>query len=278
MNETREYQTNLVSVIVPTVRPDDNLIKALHSVANDGYEHLEIILVLDGVKLPADVRTALPVHVRIVALPSNIGTPRALNAGIQAATGEFIARLDADDISVPGRFGLQVSYLRRNPHVEGIGGSVDLIGEADQSLGSMPRLPIGDLRSVLLRRNPLTHSAMMFRARTLMHVGGYNPDCRRMQDYELYLRLGQLGEIHALSELVACYRVHPGQHSRNSPPLSRSTIAVLQARHRLSATLGVNKLVTISRSATWLVWQALRHYRIVKPRFERSVTTDTASP
>lgn len=266
-NRSLPRHARRVSAIIPTLREDAWLLDAIESILRDPTEDLEIVLVGDGHFFSDALRARLrDTKAVLVELPQRRGTPHALNAGIAASTGEFVLRLDADDLSIAGRAGIQMEYLCENPQVVAVGGAVIQIREDGSDHVTVMPAHIGDVRADLLQRNVLVHSTMMFRASALDSLGGYNTDCTRMQDYELYLRLGQLGEVHVLNERLAKYRIHNSQSSRRSPVISRATWAILRERYRLSRFLNVSLARTSFAAIMWLGWQVLRSAGIVRPR------------
>lgn len=254
-----------ISVILPTNRVNGHFYQALDSLTDQDCEDLEIIVVFDGISPPSNLVVAFPM-VREVTLAEPSGTPRALNAGLQASTAEFVGRLDADDIALPSRFRKQVAFMRRHPDVVGLGTAHDIISSDGHHLSSVSATA-GDVRGLLLRRNPFVHSSMLYRAEAVKSAGGYNARCTRMQDYELHLRLAQEGPMCILQETLTQYRVHDEQNSRNSPVFSYSTREILRQRFALRRTLGGSRLALAVHSAAWVAWQGLRQLGIVRPRY-----------
>ncbi|RKR76126.1 glycosyltransferase family 2 protein [Frondihabitans australicus] len=256
-----------VSVIIPTVRADSHFVDALDSVLSQNDIDLEVVVVLDGV----DVRdTPLPDDPRIlvVELPERRGTATALNAGIEAASAEFIARLDADDLARAGRLHVQADRLASSPATVCVASAVDIIDGQGRHLGVLAAHR-GDVSSALLRRNVLTHSSTMYRRSAVRAVGGYDPSCVRMQDYDLWLRLAREGRVEVLTQPLTAYRVHPGQHSRRTPPWGSSTRTILRSRRRLAAHLGRSGLAQRLDDALWLSAQLVRHLGLRRPHYLR---------
>src|SRR5690625_4727588 len=92
----------LVSVIIPTIRLDADFFAALHSIFKQDYERVETIVVLDGIEPDGELSAHADARrLTVLRLDGQHGTPQALNAGLAAANGTYIARLDADDIAHP---------------------------------------------------------------------------------------------------------------------------------------------------------------------------------
>lgn len=264
---------HLVSVIIPTIVINDYLRNAIDSILRQTYKSLEIIIVFDGALVPDVLPTWLQdPRLRIITHEVNQGTPLALNSGIGAAKGEFIARLDADDIALEGRIQAQVKYLLENPSVVCVGTGSVLINSQGKSIqGSETKLLSGYVTHELLTRNPLLHSSVMYRTDIVRSIGGYSPVMRRMQDYELYLRLARKGEIAVLSGIFAAYRVHDNQHSRNTSPWTPYTRLILKRRWELAQSLGASSISQTLRNVAWFTGQVARHYGVIRPRYLRKV-------
>ena len=258
-----------ITVVMPTMRADRHLDTAVRSVLRDDVDELELVVVLDGLD-PRDVHLPRHDRLRVVALPERRGTPAALNAGAHAGTGPLIARLDADDVALPGRFEAQRTELARRPDLVCLGSSVSLIDDDDAPLGDWPAATGPGLAETLLRRNVFVHSSTVYRREAFEAVGGYDERCTRMQDYELWLRLATIGGLDSLPDVLTAYRVHPGQHSRNTPPWGAPARRVRASRLALARHLGRPTPVQHVENAAWSAAQALRHAGLRRPGYLRA--------
>lgn len=260
----------LVSVIVPAARVDQYLYDALKSVFTQDYLELEVVLILDGVS-PDEL--PLPLGgpcLRILSFQRRQGTPVALNAGLLTARGNFIARLDADDLALPGRFTEQVEYLRRHPAVGCVGSEVLLIEEDGSVVGPGNSYAQGDnIGSHLVRRNVLVHSSVMYRSSIVEQLGGYTLSMQRMQDYDLFLRMARISTLAILPMALTAYRVHRGQFSRLTSPWKSYTWNILRERRLLAKHLGISSFGQAFNNMVWHVAQVLRYYNLRRPGFRR---------
>lgn len=262
-----------VSIVLPTNDLGPFFVLALTSVLREKDVSIEVIVVLDGVG-PAS-GTALDAlddpRVVVLALPDPVGTPRALNAGWRLARGELIARLDADDVSLPGRLARQVAYLGEHPEVAIVSSAAFLVDERGRRCGVLPGAsPDTDLASTLVRRNCIVHSSVMMRRALLTSLGGYDERCLRKQDYELWLRAARSCVIRNLAQPLVEYRVHPAQNSRRRPPFA-SLRAVTRARLALAEQVGLPRMTSFRHAAVWLLGQLLLYAGLRRPRFELAV-------
>ncbi len=207
-----------VSVVLATHRVEPFFPEAIASVLSQTYRDFELLLVLDeslrSYRASLEAEYARDRRVRFVESPPLGGLSLALNLGIGAARGEFIARMDGDDISLPHRFEEQVRYLDAHPKVAVLGGRLQLIDEHSNVL-STPYPYYGtnrQIRRILPLRNPMPHPALMMRRSALVTVGGYKYG-HASEDYELFLRMSRNPdwEFANLDSVVLLYRRHSQQ-------------------------------------------------------------------
>jgi glycosyltransferase involved in cell wall biosynthesis len=181
-----------VSVIMAVYNaPPQYLQLAVTSILRQTLADFEFIIIDDGSNSAthAELQVFAACDSRIVlsTLSENIGLTRALNIGLGLARGAYIARQDADDVSMPTRLAASVTFMDKNPDVAAAGTYAQLMGRAGEPF----RVIESDLR-LLQKRNVLVHGSMIFRKDCLNRVGGYNESMRLSQDYEVYLRMVRL--------------------------------------------------------------------------------------
>lgn len=259
----------LVSVVIPTVKYDGHTHQAVLSIFAQHYQKWEIILVLDGGSLsdvPEEIREDR--RIRIVEHKEQLGTPTSLNDGVGVAKGEYIARLDADDVAHPDRLRKQIDFLTSHGEVCCIGANAVLINDATEYMGKFSfRRASEDIRLDLLRTNQLIHSSVMYRKNVFEQIGGYRTQMIRMQDYDLFLRFAAVAPIAYSNEVLCAYRVHPGQHSRKTSPFRKYTFEILRQRMILSSSLGTSKIKQFLGNAQWYIAQILRFSGARKPGY-----------
>jgi glycosyltransferase involved in cell wall biosynthesis len=232
-----------VSVVMPAHNAARFLCVAIDSILAQADADLELVIVDDG---STDATAGLAVgyarrdrRVQFLAQPWQ-GTAVALNRGIAAAAGEYIARMDADDVALPTRFGRQCAFLDANPAVSVVGSFVELIDAAGR-VGRTRVYPTNssDIVRGFLSKNPLCHPSVMMRRSAVVAAGGYDPRYRSAQDLQLWLRMSAVHTFANIPAVLLQYREHPGQvtaTSRRCDTSIYSTLAVLEhlfARHGL---------------------------------------------
>ena len=192
-----------ISVLMTTYLGEraDRLARALESIYAQTVPADEVVLVLDGPigAAQANVITAYEKDRRVpcskvVDLSSNVGLGAALAAGQQHCSGDWIMRMDSDDISVPDRTEIQLAYLREHPEVDLIGGWAEEFFEdaPGTRLKTAPERS-NDLALALRHRNVICHPSVMIRADIMRRVGGFRGRFPYLEDWDLFMRLALAG-------------------------------------------------------------------------------------
>lgn len=201
-----------VSVIMSVYNGEQYLTEAIDSILNQTFTDFEFIIINDGsTDGTADIlRSYEDPRLRIVE-QENIGLTRSLNRGILLAQGEYIARMDDDDLSLPERLDRQVAFLNAHPEVGILGTACRIVDEVSTQEWEMhPPLSDGQIRQRLIRGNPFIHSSVMMRKSILQAVGGYNEAYPYIQDYELWVRLAAHTRLANLPDVLHVRRFHWG--------------------------------------------------------------------
>jgi glycosyltransferase involved in cell wall biosynthesis len=159
--------------------------------------------------------TAVDRRVVVKRQSTNRGFVEALNTGCRAATGTYIARMDADDVSVADRFDRQLSYLRAHRDIGVLGGSLQLI-DRDGQAGRVRRFPTlpGAVAWSMMFFNSIAHPAVMMRRDVLERAGLYPEGCKGgTEDYALFMRLSRCTRVANLPQVVLRYRQWGGNMS-----------------------------------------------------------------
>lgn len=225
------------SLLLPVYAGDDAGFLRLafeSSVDEQTLRPTEAVLVQDG-PVPdalaqeiARIERDSPIPVTVVRLERNRGLTEALNAGLARATQPVIARMDADDVSVPDRFARQWALIERGYDLVGTG-MVEFEHDAERT-GALRIPPTGPerIREHARTHNPFNHPTMMYRAEAISKIGGYEP-FGKMEDYWLGIRLIASGaQVENLAEPLLKYRVGAGSFQRRGGWTEAKTEARLQ--------------------------------------------------
>jgi glycosyltransferase involved in cell wall biosynthesis len=154
----------------------------------------------------------------IVSLPfaAHIGRGAALRAGLYRCQGEYVALMDSDDISVPGRFQMQVDFLDNNREVDVVGGAIAEFGNDSSSSRSIRLLPAASpaLRRFAKRRSPMNNVTVLYRKASVVAAGNYE-SWPGFEDYHLWARMLTLGyRLHNLNDVLVHVRCGNGMQGR----------------------------------------------------------------
>jgi len=203
----------LVSVVIAVYNGENYLEQAVHSVEKSFYKNFEIVLVNDGsTDNTGNVCKQLAKkyrNIRYFSYEKNKGLSDALNFALKRTRGEFIARMNHDDIMVQDRLLKQVRFLKNHPQYVLIGGALELINEQGKSFDLL-QLPATDeeIRKSWLYLNAFADPAVMYRKSAFLKTNGYNQYYYPADDYHLWYRLGQFGKVANLKTVVTKFRVH----------------------------------------------------------------------
>ena len=193
-----------VSVVLPVRNGARTILRAVESILRQTAANLELIVVDDGSE---DGTAALLSEIGdgrlLVVRTPPAGTTAALRTGVARAGGEIIARQDADDVSLPHRIERQLELFSAGPELVVVGVNWEERDARGRVCRQRRPFLAGDVRSRLMIANPIFHGAVAFRRSAAEAVGGYEPSFRYAQDYDLWLRLAEVGVVWNHDEVLA---------------------------------------------------------------------------
>jgi glycosyltransferase involved in cell wall biosynthesis len=210
-----------ISVVMPMYNSARFLREAIDSVLKQTYQAFELIIVDDG-STDSSLQIARDYaqkdgRVRVVAAEHG-GISRTLNRGISCANGEWIAIMEADDVSLPTRLQKQTEAASQNPRVVGWGSSCYHINHEGKVLGLKRASPRTEEEFHRLRRTGtvfvINHPTAFLRKETVLRAGGYDSRFDEAQDLELFDRMARFGSLLALAEPLLLYRIHTVSRAR----------------------------------------------------------------
>lgn len=232
-----------LSVVLPVHNGAPYLSAAVESILVQTYSDFELLVIDDGSDdesgLIAEAYASRDPRVRVFR-QENRGLVATLNRGLALCRAPLVARMDADDVSLPCRFAVQVPRFRDRPRLAVVGGFVKLIDSEGRflRLGAYPR---GDAAlAALIRSNsyledgsPFAHPAVILRKSAVYAVGGYRTVMAQAQDYDLWLRLAEAGfDMENVPEPVLEYRQHETNVSRRHRHHQVLATLLAQLAHR----------------------------------------------
>jgi glycosyltransferase involved in cell wall biosynthesis len=203
-----------VSVLMPVYEGERYLDEAIQSILSQTFRDFELIVIDDGSTdgTPEIIERYRRADGRIRAFEqANHGLAATLNRGLELAQGDYVARMDQDDISFPERLAIQVAFMNAHQQV-GICGT--WIETFDPFSHKVLRLPTDDatIRSCLLFESVLPHPSVIMRREVLSKAGlFYDEDCMHAEDYDLWVRASRRTVLANVPEVMLKYRLHSQQ-------------------------------------------------------------------
>jgi len=217
-NSKAQSKTPLVSVVMSVYNGEKYLREAIESILNQTLVDFEFIIINDGssddtlkiIKSYSDPRIVLISR-------KNKGLVVSLNEGIQKSRGKYIARMDADDVSMAKRLERQVRFLELNPKAVLCGTSFIEIDEVGNRIQDIDVPTTNDLIcQELTARCTFAHGSTLFLRSSAISAGLYRAKDYPAEDYALWLRLSRLGEVGNLSNKLFQYRIVSQSISRTN--------------------------------------------------------------
>lgn len=213
-----ELKKGLISVIMSNYNtPEEYLREAIESILNQTYSDFEFIIVddcstdnsLDIIESYNDPRIVL------IKNEENMGLTKSINRAIQAAKGEFLARMDADDISLPERFQKQINYMAEHPSLLVCGTWGELFGSGSGKYANkliektVPEKDTFQINLLFGNQDGLLNNVVMFRHQMLLDKKiKYNEKYPCAQDFRMWVDCSRAGECRNIPEILVKYRIH----------------------------------------------------------------------
>jgi glycosyltransferase involved in cell wall biosynthesis len=245
----------LVTVIMPVRNAARWIDEACESLARQDFDDFECLLIDDGSddRSPEIMQAweARDRRFRVVRQQRS-GLVAALNRGIAEASGELLARLDADDRAAPQRLGRQVEFLTSHADVGLLGSWARVIDENGRP-GRELRPPASphDLLQALTRGNPLVHSSVMMRAALVRRLGGYRAAFEAAEDYDLWLRMSEAMAVANLPESLVEYRRHGAGVTGRAAIRQAFSVRLAQLAARMRRQSGADPAAGLVRPPDW---------------------------
>jgi hypothetical protein len=208
-----------VSVILPVYNGEPYLAEAVESILGQTFGDFELIAICD----PSSIDNSRSLLDDVARRDSRVcvleGPVRslvaALNLGLSRARGDFMARMDADDVCQSNRFARQVEHLRTNPDIAVVGSAITLIDAAGKVVREIdyPLTPAEVDRFLIETGCVLAHPSVMMRRDAILSVGGYRDLFQHAEDYDLWLRLAERHSLANLPDRLLRYRHHGSKDS-----------------------------------------------------------------
>lgn len=212
MLHSEEYPLPTVSVILPVRDGAAYISAAVQSILCQSHRDLELIIIDDGSvdSTPGILAgfAASDPRVQVHRRPGR-GLVATLNEGLEIATGEYMARMDADDVSFPHRLIRQLEHMEARPGCVLLGTGVRIFGNTISDQDVLPETENETIRFKALFQNPFFHPTVLLRSSLIKEKKlRYDPEFLHAEDYDFWVRLMGHGEVQNLPEVLLRYRRH----------------------------------------------------------------------
>lgn len=279
----------LVSIVMAVHNEKECYLRtAIDSILNQTYCNIEIILIDDAsdVECQSVINNLCSGHsnFKIIHNETNLGLTKSLNRGLELVDGEYIARMDADDYSLPTRIEKQVNYLSKHTDIDFVGTGVVSFGVESIFMSPAFGYKNDEAQCNLFFSSTLCHPSVMMRRRFIEtnHLK-YDENVRTGQDYDFWERCSVCGKLAVMNDVLLYYRTHVSQITSTNRSNQNMTAEMVQKRrlerlgiiptereyicHQLLAS-GVNKEISPSEIKSWIdkiLWNN-KNYTIVCPK------------
>lgn len=236
---------------------ENYLREAIDSILNQTLSDFEFIIIDDGStdESATIINSYSDNRIRLIQ-QQNKGLAAALNLGLQAAYGKYIARMDADDISKHDRLEKQVSFLENHPECVAVGSNAKIISMDGEYLYTSSKPETWEKIRLLLPSTPFFHSSTLYRKNIAIQCGGYYEKIKHhFEDMILWNKMARYGELRNIDDPLISYRILPTAISNRSVEasaiLGRICRTILKEGELLESDLLLLRNITKKKSNRW---------------------------
>lgn len=249
--------------------------ESIDSILNQTYSAFEFIIVNDNPSR-AELKELLNTYqnkdsrIVIVDNETNIGLTKSLNKGLAIVKGKYIARMDADDISLPQRFEKQIQFMQAHPSVIVCGTQIKRIGSKTKSFPVRMKCDSLSIKAEMLFDSSLVHPSVIIRKSVLDdNKLRYDEEYKQAQDYRLWEQLYDFGDFANLDELLLLYRISALQITSRKRSYQRNYAVLIRKRlmNKWLQNMGVN--IVLPEQISFATISSLRNLVVKKVQDEK---------
>lgn len=203
-----------ISVLMPVYNAEKFLNEAIDSILNQTFKDFEFLIINDGStdRSKEIILSYKDPRIRYFENKKNLGLSATLNKGLDLAKADYVARMDADDVSLPDRLKTQLEIVKKDNNVGLVASWIVLIDENNNNKGGWhtdrKNNSPEEIFYTIFFENCLAHSSVMFKKDIVLIIGRYNESFEKAQDYELWSRLAKLTKIVKIRKIGVKYRTY----------------------------------------------------------------------
>jgi len=220
----------LVTVLMPVFNAEDFLTESINSILNQTYDYFELLIINDGStdRSLEIIEEFKDDRIKVVSLEKNSGIIYVLNLGLEIARGDYLARMDADDISLPERLEKQVDFLENNPNIGCLGTNFQWLDNYNQE-SWIKYFDSTNINIALLFECTICHPTVMLRMEIIRcHKLTYPTKYPHAEDYAFWMNMSQKVKLANLKEVLLIYRKHEKQISATKSQIQCISINQIQ--------------------------------------------------
>ena len=222
-----------ITVLMSVYNNEKVVARAIGSILNQTYKDFEFLIIDDASTDDTSriIDSYKDKRIRTIRNKNNLGLTKSLNIGLRTAGGKYVARIDADDISLPERLAKQIDFLEENPDFVLCGTSYHIIDKKGNTIKDIvyntnPEKLYYDLNF----QNIIAHSSIMFKKGKVLSVGGYSDKYRYSQDFDLWQRLVRIEKVWVLPDVLMKWNDSEDNiSSKNSDQQSKSAFEIFKS-------------------------------------------------
>ncbi|MBI5475596.1 MAG: glycosyltransferase [Ignavibacteriales bacterium] len=240
-----------ISVVMPVYNGEKYLNQAIDSILDQSFTDFEFIIINDGStdRTAEILQSYKDPRIILINNQKNLGIIESLNKGFKKASGAFICRMDADDVSLSDRLTVQLNYMKSNPGIAIVGSNAILI---DQNGNEISReiypTTTEEIKKSIFIHNPFAHGSVMIRSFVIKECGLYDKRFIHTEDYDLWLRIAARYDVANLQETLLLRRIHD------------ANITVLK-----ETALIKSRIITLANAIFYYYRKPLLSYHLIRP-------------
>lgn len=219
-----------ITVLLPVYNAEAFVGEAIESILLQTFTDFELLIINDGSTDGSKkiIESFKDQRIRFVDNEKNIKLIATLNKGIDLAKGKYIARMDADDISLPNRLEMQFRFMENHPDVGICGTGFETFGK-EQKVVKYPERD-EDIRTMMLYQIPLCHATAILRRKVFINANlFFNSKFLHAEDYELWTRVADYTKLANIQDVLYMVRTHKGSVSQQYKDIQHwNTIQIIK--------------------------------------------------
>jgi len=245
----------LVSVVMPVYNGGEHLQEAIDSILYQTFKDFEFLIINDGSTDDSEkiIKNYKDERIKLINNRQNIGLSASLNKGIVKSKCKYIARMDADDISLITRLAIQYSFMKTHTEIDVCGSSIKLFN------GNVWQYPCNDneIKCTLLFNNAIAHPTVIFKRNHFINNNlYYNETFKHSQDYDLWVRALKNTRFHNLKESLVSYRVSKSEIKKHYLKSEQKYPAMVREMQlnllgiNTQSSIRIHELISINENVT----------------------------